>query len=334
MEVYFLMKVMVVRPPGGAFSYITKGYINSFNDIGVDARYWNGDFKTAHDFNPDLYIGCSGHRQNIRSAGVNPKVAIHVNPFGDRLTPLFGVDINEPFDAIEWVKSQKPDIVFGYGLQQDYKTYWRNWLSIAKFVGCPTAGDIVEYYPQREECDYKVAFLGGRWGYKANNINKWLLPSINKLGDKIAIRGWGGWHGVNQYRGILPVNDSGRAFLSSAMVGPCVCEPHTTKYGIDIPERFFKVALCGSLPILDKIEGFNRYCDEHVMAKDPNDYYSKIVNYSCNPDYIHEGKEVAKRIRTEILNKHTYHHRMRDICIATGFTNIAERFNDRISEFS
>ena len=71
--------------------------------------------------------------------------------------------------------------------------------------------------------------------------------------------GWGGWQGVKQYKGVLPESDSGRRFLSSALVGPCVCESHTTKYGIDVPERFFKVALCGVAGSLLLIESLPLY---------------------------------------------------------------------------
>lgn len=327
------MRVMVVKPQGGAFLYICRGFINAFNDIGVEARFWDGDDREFMDFNPDLYIGCSGHRQQVPS-NWNGKKAIHVNPYGDRLEPMFGVDINEPRDAINWTLNQNPDVVFGYGLDCDSETYWKNWTKYIPFVGCPTAGDVIEYYPDKTEVDYKVAFLGGKWGYKGNNINKWLVPVINKMGSKIAIKGWGGWQGVKQYSGVLPDNDCGRRFLSSALVCPCVCEPHTTVYGIDIPERFFKVALCGSLPVLDKINGFDRYCKNYVMASDVDEYYNLILNYSCNPDYIDEGINIAQEIRKEVLSRHTYHHRMMALCNKAGLHEIAKIFGSKILSFS
>lgn len=327
------MRVMVVKPQGGAFLYIARGFINSFNDSGMEAKFWDGDDNSFYEFNPDLYIGCSGHRQQV-PPNWNGKKAIHVNPFGKRLEPMFGVDINETRDAINWTLNQNPDVVFGYGLDSDSSTYWNSWTKYVPFVGCPTAGDVTEYYPDKIEVDYKVAFLGGRWGYKGNNINKWLVPVIDKMGDKISIKGWGGWQGVKQYSGVLPDDDSGRQFLSSALVCPCICEPHTTIYGIDIPERFFKVALCGSLPIIDVVSGFDRYCNDYVMASNVDEYYNLILNYSCNPDYIYEGRNIANKIRNEVLNKHTYHHRMRSICYNIGFSDAVKKFDDRISRFT
>lgn len=318
------MKVLVVKPSGGAFHYIAKGFINAFNDVGCEARFWDGDAKSFNDFDPDLYIGCSGHRQVI-PAGYRGAKAIHVNPYGTKLSPVHGVDINESQDAINWTLKQKPDAVFGYGHQDDAKTFWSKWTSDhgIPFVGVATAGDAVLYYPDKKDVEYKVAYLGGRWPYKGHNIDKWLVPALDKIPGVSAVHGWGGWQGKPYYKGPLENEESGRQFLSSSLVGPCICEPHTTVYGIDIPERFFKVALCGSLPILDKVVGFDRYCKNYVMANNPEEYYSLILNYSSNPDYVDDGKKLAYKIRLGVLAKHTYHHRMMELCRAVGFNGAA-----------
>jgi len=325
------MRILVIKPLGGAFGFVTQGFINAFNSIGCTAKYWDGDLKEFEKFNPDLYIGASAFRHmptaNLRK---NVKIAIHVNPFGTKLSPINGNNINENEDAKKWVKDQKPNCVFGYGYSDDKDTFWRDWTKIygLPFVGLPTAGDTSQYYPDKKIVNYKVAYLGGRWGYKNKNIEYYLMPAIEKLGSNISIMGWGGWKGIKQYCGVLPYNDSGRVFLSSALVCPCICEPHTTVYGIDIPERFFKIALCGSLPILDSIAGFNRYCDKYLMADNPSQYYDLIKKYALDPNYINEGINIAKEIRLEVLKKHTYHHRMRDLCKCLGFNDIVTKFNE------
>lgn len=322
------MKVLITRPQGGAFFFfITKGFINAFKDSGIEAQYWDGNEASFNHYAPDLYIGCSGHRQNV-PVSFKGKVAIHVNPYGDKLEPINGVNINEQENAIRWVESKKPDIVFGYGLTEEGRTFWKNWS--APFVGVPTAGDATLYYPSSQQKN-NIVFLGGRWPYKAHNIDKWLLPVIKKAGKNIIISGWGGWNGFEQYIGPLPNEDSGRKLLASALVGPCICEPHTSKYGIDIPERFFKVALCGALPVLDKIHGFDRYCNNYVMANDPKQYCKLILNYACNKDYIEEGQKKAKIIRNEVLNKHTYHHRMANLLKSLGYINESNQIIDRIN---
>lgn len=327
------MKVLVAKPSGGAYLYIAEGFINAFNDVGCKASFWDGKDTSFKAFSPDLYIGCSGHRMDV-PLFYKGKIAIHVNPFGIKLRPIDGVDINETQSAIEWTVKQKPDVVFGYGLDEDGKTYWKNWQSDfgIKFVGVPTAGDYTLYYPDKKSVDYKIAYLGGRWPYKAKNIDKWLSPLINKSGNKMKIYGWGGWN-VEQYKGVLQSNDLGRSFLSSALVCPCICEPHTSEYGIDIPERFFKVALCESLPVIDKINGFSRYCKNYVMAESPNDYLNKCLNFACNSDFIDLGIQKAKKVRQEVLLRHTYHHRMMNLCKSLEFSEVTEKFLDKIDKF-
>ena len=330
------MKVMVVKPNGGAFSYITRGFINAFNAIGCDARYWSGNADEFASFKPDLYIGSSGHRQVIPAAfRSSTKIAMHVNPFGKvKLDKVHGVDINETQDAINWTVAQKPNVVFGYGHQDDFSNYWNFWTTKfgLPFVGVPTAGDATLYWPDAQPCDYDIAYLGGYWQFKGHKLDKWLMPVIKDPG--IAIMGWGGWGSTPGYRGVLADNDSGRVFLSSAKVGPCISEPHTSIYGIDIPERFFKVALCGILPISDLVPGFNRYYPDgmFVMADNPSDYRSLIVNYARNEDFQQNRVRLAQLIRAHTLKNHTYHTRMKNVCSMLGFSSVVEKFNDAIRQ--
>lgn len=327
------MRIIIAEPSGGAFLYIVNGFKNAFNNIGCESILWSGDEKTFKDFNPDLYIGCSGHRKQLPS-GYKGLIAIHVNPNGDRLNPINGVDINESQDAIQWTFNQNPDVVFGYGLNEESNTFWKNWEKNGiKFVGCATAGDITLYKPNKVEVDYKIGFLGGRWPYKGHNLNSWLVPVLDLFPNHVAVYGWGGWNDKSYYKGVLDSGDSGCKFLSSAKVCPCICEPHTSVYGIDIPERFFKVALCGSLPILDYIEGFDRYCDNYIMASNINEYHDLIINYTFNTDYEELRNSMIKKIRNEVLNKHTYHHRMMNLCKHLGLNDIVKQFENKINNF-
>jgi hypothetical protein len=331
------MKILVARPSGGAYLYIARGFINAFNAIGCHAKFWDGDEKTWTDTKPDLYIGCSGHRKIIPQNRGNVKVAIHVNPYGTRLEPLHGVDINEPKEAINWTLSQKPDVVFGYGHQDDASTFWSNWSKNhnIKFIGVPTAADHTLYYSlEIEKKVNNIVYLGGRWPYKANKIDQWLLP-LTKV-TNIKIMGWGGWQGVNGYTGVIPDSDSGREFLASGKVGPCMCEPHTTKFGIDIPERFFKVALCKTLPVVDFIPNFNRYyeSDTFLMARDPNEYVDLVCNYANNPAFEKARIELTESIFKQTRLNHTYMNRMRDLCAGLEVQELVEKFDSKIKEIN
>lgn len=329
---------MVVKPSGGAFNYITRGFINAFNAIGCDARYWDGTNDSFEAFQPNLYIGCSGHRQIIpQKFKSKTKVAIHVNPYGQvKLEKVHGVDINETQDAINWTIAQKPNAVFGYGHQDDFKKYWLNWTTKhgIPFVGVPTAGDATLYWPEKKECDYDIAYLGGYWPFKGHKLNEWLMPVIKDVG--VALMGWGGWGNTKGYRGVLPDGDSGRVFLASAKVGPCISEPHTSIYGIDIPERFFKVALCGALPVSDFVPGFERYYpkDVYLMADNATDYKSLITNYARNSDFEANRVKLAQNVRKHTLLNHTYHSRMRNLCAILGFSDTVAKFDDAIRQLA
>jgi len=335
------MRILITAIPQTTIMYIINGYINAFNDIGCCAKLWNrrlGYYKLEimKEFNPDLVIYIAGepntyHRYkipNVKNINSKVKLAIFVYPFGDKLDhncrcrriPL----INESSESIKWIRDQKPDCVFGYGCADDSNTFYKNWFDICPFIGLPTAGDSTIYYPDKKDVPYKAAYLGGRWRYKDVKLRNWLFPVIDELKDDIEVRGFR-WP-----KGILECDDFGRSFLSSALVCPCVCEPHTDVYGMDIPERFWKVALCESLPILDNIPNFNRYCYNFIMGNNPKEYLDLIKKYAYHDvDY---GKAMAKVIRREVLMKHTYHHRMRDLCNCLGLSDIVKKFDKKIKE--
>ena len=105
------MRVLLTHRPGGAYGHISEGWLNAFKHTGHDVVRWDGSTSSWESFNPNIYIGCSGHRQPIPKHRKICRVAIHVNPFGGTNT-----GVNESQDAIDWVKEQKPDLVFGYGL--------------------------------------------------------------------------------------------------------------------------------------------------------------------------------------------------------------------------
>ena len=330
------MKILVSKPNGGAIHYISKGFINAFKSIGCDAKFWEGDTKTWIETNPDILIISSGHRRVIpEKYRGNTKIAIHVNPYGTKLNPINGSDINEPKEAIDWTLSQRPTAVFGYGYKDDANTYWSSWLKLHNipFVGVPTAADHVLYYPSDIKTR-KIVYFGGRWPYKAHNIDKWLLPVINLI--NIDIMGWGGWQGIKGYIGPLSESDSGRNFIASGEIGPCICEPHTSRYGIDIPERFFKLALCKTLPIIDYIPNFDRYYNNgtYLMARDPSEYCNLIVNYANNSDFKNKKNELVEEIYKQTKLNHTYLNRMRDLCVGMNIPELVEKFDNKIKEIN
>ena len=315
------MKVLICNRPGGAFGYISDGWANALRDKGHQVARWDGHDSSWVDFNPDLYIGCSGHKQPILKNRGNCRVAIHVNPFGPTDIP----GINESAENIQWTCEQKPDAVFGYGHEND-RLLWSYWESHhgIKWVPMACAADrtIFKSVTPHDEKDLDIVYLGGRWRYKAQTIDKYLLPALRKAKEEeqisYCVRGWGEWPGyINQ--GILP-EDQANEFLNRGRVAPCISEQHSHQYGIDIPERMFKAPLCGALIIHDPVPTVRDFVKSAIIAVNADNFYDLIRHYCLNES---ERLEVVEKQRQEILDEHTYHHRISSLFSAVGFNNEA-----------
>lgn len=320
------MNILCCNPPGGAFFHITRSWGRAIVAAGHKFKKWNGKPKSWSEFSPDLYLGCSGHRQNIlQNLRGRCKVGIHVNPYGpDKLQPVHGVNVNESADAIKWTISQKPDFVFGYGLQSQ-ENYWSSYKKKHNipWFGVPTAADLVHYYPDPDSnmrCD--VGFVGGRWGYKRHSLDPYLVPLFKKFNYKCY--GWGGWDKLCKWSVLPDGSDIDRKLFSSARVCPCISEPHTRAYSIDWPERIFKVSACGGLAISDPIKNFDSYLprDLFPMASNPKEFVSLCKYYVSNNV---ERDELASRQRDYIIGNHSYYHRVAVMLRAAGFCDEAEK---------
>lgn len=337
------MRILMVAPRGGAFTYILKGYENAFRHLGHDVAYWKGDRAAFQDYRPDVYIGRTGWRQDIPHdlvAGFGTRVAIHVNPFGtERLDTVHGNrTLNEPPDLIDWTAAQRPDLVYGLGWGDDADRYWDRWrtelgLNVAMI---PTAGDPFEFYrvpaDPKWRCD--LAFVGGRWRYKANHIDSYLMPLMGRY--DIRVHGWGGWATWRDprsfFRSTRISDDDVRVLFSSARIGPVVHEPHTGIYGIDVPERVFKVPLCGLLAISDPSASLHRYFPPDIlpMADTPRHYRDLIDHYLADED---ARVDLAARQRAHVLAHHTYLNRAQSFLSGLGLADAAAAAGDAIASF-
>lgn len=302
------MNVLLTHRPGGAYGYISDGWYNALRDKGHKVQRWDETVSTWRSFDPCLYIGCSGHKQPIPPKG-RCKIAIHVNPYG----PVDIGGINESQENIRWTLRQHPDAVFGYGQEQD-RMLWSYWTTKhnIQWVPMPTAGDRTIY--KKLDCNKSIGlvYVGGRWEYKAKSIDAYLLPALEKCDYEV--RGWGGWPANVNHKQIA--DDEVCKFLNSGKVGPCISEPHTHSYGIDIPERAFKVALCGTLAIHDCVSTIKTMIPSMIVAQNPS-MFSELCEYYIKNEA--EREEIAERQRQEVLKSNTYHHRIAALLSKLGF---------------
>jgi spore maturation protein CgeB len=167
----------------------------------------------------------------------------------------------------------------------------------------PTAGDKTFFSDLKQDRPYDLIYLGGRWPYKALTIDKFLIPVLDNV-KNCKVHGWGEWPA--KY-GVSGIDDKDvNQFLNSGRVGPCMSEAHTQAYGIDIPERAFKLVLSGVLAIHDPVPTIKSIVPSMVVARDSKDYYDLIMHYIDNPG---EASEVASQQLTDVLKANTYHHR-------------------------
>lgn len=305
------MRVLLTHRPGGAYGYISEAWANAFRSKQHQVLRWDGNPDVWLAYQPDLYIGCSGHQQPIPKHH-NSKIAIHVNPYG----PVDLGSINESAHGIEWTLSKKPDAVFGYGHEEDTLlwSYWTEKHNIP-WVPMATAGDICVYSKLDTARDLDIAYVGGFWGYKAINLE----PYLSKLQESpltCDFRGWGDWPSKYQAGNIS--DDEVCGLYNRAKVVPCISEPHTHKHGIDVPERAFKAALCGALVVHDATFAIRRFIPSALVADTPEKML-KLCTHYCDPANSAERDELAEKQRQEVLQGNTYHHRLTQLIQTAGF---------------
>lgn len=330
------LKVLITNSKSGAFHYIASGWVRAFNGCGHDAKLWDGDRATWHKVKPDIFIGCSGWKQSIPPKHIrgDTKIAIHVNPWCSETIKAGGPVINEQRAAISWTLAQKPDLVFGYGLQEDINKYWSKWKDQGiKAIGMPNAADALLYRRVAKDPAHSVdiGWVGGYWNYKAINLNKYLLPVARKF-DTI----WYGHSGPKErfYRGKVHGEDLVLKLFSSAKICPAVVEPHTTEYGIDIPERIFKLSAIGAMIISDPVRGLDRYFPNDVglvVAKNRIEFIElchKWIKASAD-----DRRKKSDIIKKHVLKHHTYFNRIKRFMSAFGYEDesaAVDRVIDRL----
>lgn len=327
------LTIFITNSKSGAFYEISKGWVHAFKKLGHNAIHWDGNLNTWSAHNPDIYIGCSGWKQQIPNSR-KAMVAIHVNPYCDETIQVPGGPvINESHEAIKWTLAQKPKFVFGYGIQDDMMQWWYKWKRDhgIDVVGMPNAADVTIYKPTQPDktmaCD--VGWVGGYWGYKAINLDKYIIPVARRFKTM-----WYGWSGPNGLWKGRATQDQIIRLFNSAKICPCVVEPHTTKYGIDIPERIFKVAACGALTISDPVNGLQRLFSKDILptASDPQHYMELCKMYvEMNPN---DRKSIANKLRQEVLSNHTYYNRAKTFLKAFGYYQEADKYDAVIAALS
>lgn len=334
------MKILCEFTASGP-SYVRGGWGRAFKAAGHDFRFWKPETKSIFDamseFEPDIFLGTTYgvDRAMHKCIAARPhmKVGLFASAWGPCLNdvdlvkyPLVVVGEQEK-GVIERLKREtgRPDFVFIHVTDKYLEGTMGGWREAGVTpLGILNAADTIDYRrgtPRRElACD--VAFVGGYWGYKARNLDSYLLPLCHQsTGLNVKIFGNQRWP-VAQYIG--PIQDAlVRDLFATAHVCPNVSEPHSTDLGWDIIERPFKVLSAGGFCVSDHVEEAREIFTEYElpMAKSPQDLRN-LVEYFV--DDLQQREPFMTKGRQKVLESHTYFDRTAQMMTGFGLTTEAQ----------
>lgn len=178
-------------------------------------------------------------------------------------------------------------------------------------VSLPLACDTTIYNAENTlkkiTLDRNCVFVGGYWGSKGVEIDKYL----RQIEDDLTIYGYSSWP-YKHYLGKLPQNGLESSLYRSAAVCPVVNEPSVAIMKGQINERVFKVLGSGGCPVVDAVPCYRELYSENelLIAKNSNEYI-EIIRELISNENLNVKMRNAGGIAT--LNKHTYIHRANKI---------------------
>lgn len=328
------MKVLFLHKSHGEF-FRLQGFARVMAACGHSVLFWDKVNKPAQDifdeFKPDLFIGTTFDfdRETASAFLSRPETKLilkagdwgkHNDSIDTSKYPVVLVSEKEKHFFAKFKElTGKPDFVFCHYHQNDLERTMGGWDSIGiKQVALPNAADTFVYINGKEKDELKsdISFVGGNWGYKGQQINKYMLPILNPVG-KYNVKIWGnqGWNLTPQFMGMIN-DETVKDVFASAKICPSFSEPHSVEFGWDIIERPLKILSSGGFCISDRVESFekNIFTNDSLPFFDSPEEFREMVDYFLkNPDKREEYKQKGRSV---VLQEHTYWHRVRDLFIA------------------
>lgn len=325
------MRILICNDAGQSAHYWERlGLARAFSSAGHDVTMWDLKKKSCYDafdeFEPDLFIG---QTYNVTTALIKCieqrpllKVMLKASDYGeydnrtDQNSPVVRAN-EEELKKVEKVRDYlMPNnlLLFIHYHPEYIGDTHHKWISEGFQVKSNmNAADLFDYYNGEEKEEYlcDVAFVGGFWPYKAQTLNKYILPLCSNFDLKVKIFGNGHWP-VPQYHGFIQTEDVKHLFKSSS-VCPNVHEPHSQMFGYDIVERPFKILSSGGFCVSDNVEGLKRLFPEGIVFSDNQKDFLDKVRYYTSVEAKAERSKIADAGKKIVLDKHTYFDRAADI---------------------
>jgi spore maturation protein CgeB len=341
----------LIMQGNGASKFVRMGYANALQAAGFRVAMWDksthATFDVFDEFQPDIFICGTWEldKSIVKALAERPyiKLMLWGNNYGsyDKYidTKIDTVDMttdNQKQYIVELKKFLQLDHIFTYYSQRWANVTHDNYLRDFELepIGLPLAADMVVYQAsvpvKNLECD--ISFIGGYWPYKAENINKYLLPLCYDKPYNVKIFGYGEWP-VAQYLGQLD-NSYVPSLFNSSKINLNIFEPLSAKYGFDVNERIYKILACGGFCISEYVESAAKDIftnNEVVFVHNSKELKDAVDLYLSNDDL---RWEFIRRGNASIRAKHTYYHRAKNMLEILGINYGVDRLQEIIQELN
>lgn len=307
------MRIGLTIPTAGAGKWCWQGWANAFTFFGHEVD--NLRDLNCNELNPDLVICTTSEpRDDIREWRKNnshKKLALNVLAWTNEDLPL----INNPGVQAtpgnrDYALELRPDLVFAQYSETWRKRLLNKWEDLGFRLGSMEMAADATVYGFRDETpeyDPDIFYVGGRWAYKAQNLDRYLLPVFQKFPNRVIVgQGWP-LPTINMDEGTVG------QYLHNAKVVPNMHEPHSTFGGYDVVERVFKTLYCGGVCVTDKVEemfdGFGFQNEVHLFAADNPDEYMEFVEHAVQAHTAPFFTNMRRRGQEFVALRHTYFNR-------------------------
>jgi glycosyltransferase involved in cell wall biosynthesis len=329
------LKILISNDGMHAMYFIRLGYARVLASLGHEVVMWDISKKPTNDafdeFEPHIFIGQTYNVDRVlyRAIADRPhlKVVMKASDWGN-----FPIDLkkypvlvarDDEKEMILRLREEcgKPNYLEIHYHENVVPQTHSEWIK----NGIPTvsqlsAADIFEFrngkFDERFRSD--LTFIGGYWPYKAQVLDKYLLP-LCKTSLNVKIFGNAVWP-VPQYCGLIGEKYTAAA-LASAKICPNLHEPHSQVYGYDIIERPFKLLSNKCFVVSDYVEGLVDILPEGIIyAASPEAFKEKIFQYLEDE---RARKACAEIGYNAVMAGHTYFHRVADMLGRLGLEDEA-----------
>jgi hypothetical protein len=185
-------------------------------------------------------------------------------------------------------------------------------------LACDTQVYVRETPDFTEFADVQMAFVGGYWQSKGQQIDRYLRQFENVL----TIYGYSNWP-YSGYRGMLE-RDKEASLYRQARVSPAINEPTVALLKGQINERVFKVMGSFGCVVVDAVPAYRElYSEDELLVADSAEHFRDlVVELLRNEDRNHSYR---MRGYTATVQRHTYRHRAEEILRYLGLPIPATR---------